>query len=119
MVSAASLCHDIGKFGCKSYELSRLPHLHYYYTDELLSRAGLPEIAHIASNHSTWDLELEDLSCENLLLIYADFRVKSRRDEQGREEICFYSLKQSFDVILSMLENVAMISLAFLMVLRS
>ena len=106
MTSAASMAHDIGKFGCKSYELSRLPHLHYYYTDDLLSRAGLPEIAHIASNHSTWDLELEDLSCENLLLIYADFRVKSRRDEQGREEICFYSLKQSFDVILSMLENV-------------
>ena len=33
-------------------------------------------ISHIASNHSTWDLELESLSVESLLLIYADFRSK-------------------------------------------
>ena len=106
MVSAASAAHDIGKFGCREAEARRIPHLHYYYTDDLLLRAGLPGIAHIASNHSTWDLELEDLSCENLILIYADFRVKSTRDARGRELACFYSLRQAFDVILNKLENV-------------
>ena len=106
MVSAASASHDIGKFGCRSSELSRLPHLHYFYTDDLLRRAGLPEIAHIATNHSTWDLELENLSVESLLLIYADFRVKSRFRQSGGEVICFYSLQDAFDVILGKLENV-------------
>ena len=105
MVSAAAAAHDIGKFGCREEEIPRIPHLHYYYTDELLLRMGLSGIAHIASNHSTWDLELENLSCENLLLIYADFRVKSIWNN-GHEEICFYTLKQAFDVILGKLENV-------------
>ena len=106
MVSAAAATHDIGKFGCRGDEVLRLPHLHYYYTDEFLQRMGMPGVAHIASNHSTWDLELENLSCENLLLIYADFRVKSSRDEQGREVTRFYTLKESFDVILNKLEKV-------------
>lgn len=106
MVSAASACHDIGKFGCRGDEVFRLPHLHYYYTDDFLQRMGMPGAAHIASNHSTWDLELENLSCENLLLIYADFRVKSSKDEQGREVIRFYTLAEAFDVILNKLENV-------------
>ncbi len=106
MVSAAAACHDIGKFGCKGDEVFRLPHLHYYYTNEFLLRMKMPTVAHIASNHSTWDLELENLSCESLLLIYADFRVKSSRDEQGQEVIHFYTLAESFDVILNKLENV-------------
>ena len=106
MVSAAAATHDIGKFGCRAEEVSRIAHLHYYYTDELLIRMGMPDISHIASNHSTWDLELENLSGENLLLIYADFRVKSVRDENGKEVTRFYSLKQAFDVILGKLENV-------------
>ncbi|MBQ9015044.1 MAG: hypothetical protein IJ109_02890 [Firmicutes bacterium] len=106
LVSGAAAAHDIGKFGCRDFETNRIPHLHYYYTDELLQRAGLPAIAHTASNHSTWDLELENLSCENLLLIYADFRVKSRRDGEGHELACFYSLEEAFDVILQKLENV-------------
>ncbi|MBQ3389671.1 MAG: hypothetical protein IJG57_01175 [Firmicutes bacterium] len=105
MVSAAAAAHDIGKFGCREKEIPRIPHLHYYYIDELLLRMNMPGIAHIASNHSTWDLELENLSCENLLLIYADFRVKSTW-ENGHEEIRFYSLRQAFDVILGKLENV-------------
>ena len=67
---------------------------------------GMPEIAHIAANHSTWDLEFENLSVESLLLIYADFRVKSTRDESGREIIHFYTLAEAFDVILSKLDNV-------------
>ena len=106
MVSAAASTHDIGKFGCRGDEVRRLPHLHYYYTDEFLQRMGMPGVAHIASNHSTWDLELENLSCENLLLIYADFRVKSSRDENGREVARFYSMEEAFDVILNKLENV-------------
>ena len=69
-------------------------------------RLGLPGIGHIAANHSVWDLELENLSVESLLLIYADFRVKSSRDAQGREIVHFYSLAQAFDVILGKLDNV-------------
>lgn len=105
LISAAALAHDIGKFGCKGKEVRRIPYLHYYYTDKCLSRYGLPAISHIASNHSTWDLELENLSVESLLLIYADFRVKSRYEE-GKEIIVFYSMKEAFDVILGKLDNV-------------
>lgn len=106
LVSGSAASHDIGKFGCKKNELKRVPHYHYYYSDVCMKRLKMPRIAHIASNHSTWDLELEDLSVESLLLIYADFRVKSIRNEDGAEEAKFYSLKQAFDVILSKLENV-------------
>lgn len=106
MVSAAASTHDIGKFGCRGDEVLRLPHLHYYYTDEFLQRIGMPGVAHIASNHSTWDLELENLSCENLLLIYADFRVKGSRDGDGREVARFYTMQEAFDVILNKLEKV-------------
>ena len=42
---------------------------------------------------------------ESLLLIYADFRVKSTR-VKDREVIHFYSLKEAFDVILNKLDNV-------------
>lgn len=61
---------------------------------------------HIAANHSTWDLELDNLSVESLLLIYADFRVKSSRNEEGAEVVRFYDLEQSFKVILDKLDNV-------------
>ncbi|MBQ6621318.1 MAG: hypothetical protein IJH75_00595 [Mogibacterium sp.] len=105
LVSAAAATHDIGKYGCRKHEERRVPYLHYYYTDYCLNRYDLPTIAHIAANHSTWDLELENLSAESLLLIYADFRTKSTR-EDGKEIIHFYSLKEAFDVILSKLDNV-------------
>lgn len=105
LISAAAASHDIGKYGCRKHEERRVPYLHYYYTDYCLGRCGLKNIAHIAANHSTWDLELEDLSVESLLLIYADFRTKSTR-EDGKEIIHFYSLKEAFDVILSKLDNV-------------
>ena len=106
LISAAALLHDIGKFGCRSEEVKRTPYLHYYYTDRYTKRYNMPEIGHIAANHSTWDLELEDLSIENLILIYADFRVKSTRDADGHETVHFYSLKDSFDIILNKLDNV-------------
>ena len=105
LISAAAASHDIGKYGCRPFEEKRIPYLHYYYTNYCLNRFALPTIAHIAANHSTWDLELENLSIESLLLIYADFRVKSTR-EDGVEHIHFYTLAEAFDVILGKLDNV-------------
>ncbi|MBQ0078787.1 MAG: hypothetical protein KBS66_02700 [Eubacterium sp.] len=105
LVSGAAAGHDIGKFGCRPEEARRVPYLHYYYTDMFLNRENMPMTAHIASNHSTWDLELENLSIESLLLIYADFRVKSTRVD-GVEIVNFYSLDESFQVILDKLDNV-------------
>jgi nicotinic acid mononucleotide adenylyltransferase len=106
LISGAAASHDIGKYGCRKEEERRVPYLHYYYTDYCLSRFALPTIKNIAANHSTWDLELENLSAESLLLIYADFRVKSSRDKDGTEIIHFYSLAEAFDVILNKLDNV-------------
>ncbi len=105
LLSGAAAGHDLGKFGCSPDEAERTPYLHYYYTDELLKREGMPMISHIASNHSTWDLELENLSVESLILIYADFRVKSSRRD-GEEIVNFYTLTEAFDVILGKLDNV-------------
>lgn len=70
LVSAAALCHDIGKFGCRGADAKRIPYLHYYYTWQWLSGHGMEHIAHISANHSTWDLEFENLPVESLLLIY-------------------------------------------------
>jgi len=104
LISGAAAAHDLGKFGCRPGE--RVPYLHYYYTDEWLTDRKMEGISHIAANHSTWDLELESLSVESLLLIYADFRSKQARDEQGREITVLYPLDESFQVILSKLDNV-------------
>ena len=106
LVSGAAAGHDIGKYGCKKSEERRIPYLHYYYTDLCFDRFHMPMIGHIAANHSTWDLELENLSVESLILIYADFRVKSSRNAQGEEIVHFYSLAESFQVILDKLDNV-------------
>ena len=105
LVSAASLSHDIGKFGCRGDDARRIPFLHYYYTFQWLERQGLPKIAHIAANHSTWDLEFENLTLESLLLIYADFRVRGTR-ENGREVVRIYTLEEAYDMILSKLCDV-------------
>ncbi|MCI9474978.1 MAG: phosphohydrolase [Emergencia sp.] len=106
LVSGAAAGHDIGKYGCRKSEEKRIPYLHYYYTDLCYNRFQMPTIGHIAANHSTWDLELENLSVESLLLIYADFRVKSSRNEKGEEVVHFYSLAEAYDVILGKLDNV-------------
>ena len=106
LIAGAAALHDMGKYGCKKDEEKRVPYLHYYYTDVFCEREGVPQMGHIAANHSVWDLELENLSVESLLLIYADFRVKSYRDEKGREIIHFYTLREAFDVILSKLDDV-------------
>lgn len=104
LTSAAAAGHDLGKFGCKPGE--RVPYLHYYYTDQWFTRIGASSIGAIAANHSTWDLELDNLSVEALCLIYADFRVKQDRGPNGEEYTQIYSLKDSFNVILSKLDNV-------------
>ncbi len=104
LMSGAAAGHDIGKFGCKPGE--RVPYLHYHYTNQWFSQRGLETIGRIAANHSVWDLEIENLSAESLILVYADFRVKQSRDESGNEIARIYSLAESFDVILSKLDNV-------------
>lgn len=104
LASGAAAGHDLGKFGCKPNE--RVPYLHYYYTAQWFEEFHMEGIGHIAANHSTWDLELDNISVESLVLIYADFRVKQERDAQGREITKIYTLKESFDVILSKLDNV-------------
>lgn len=106
LMSGAAATHDVGKYGCRSWEARRVPYLHYYYSSECLRSFGLNKIEHIAANHSTWDLELENLSVESLLLIYADFRTKSDRNSDNQEVVHFYSLKDAFQVILNKLDNV-------------
>ena len=104
LISAAAATHDVGKFGCRPGE--RVPYLHYFYSDEWLTEHKMPRVSQIASNHSTGDLELESLSVESLLLIYADFRSKQDRDKDGNEITVLYPLDESFRVILSKLDNV-------------
>ena len=104
LISGAAAAHDVGKFGCRPGE--RVPYLHYYYTDQWLLERRMEGISHIAANHSVWDLELESLSVESLLLIYADFRSKQGRAPDGTETTVLYSLEDSFRVILSKLDNV-------------
>ena len=106
LISGAAVGHDIGKFWLKTREYERIPYLHYYYTDLFFKTNDMPTIGHIATNHSTWDLELQNLSAESLVLIYADFRVKSVRDDSGAELTRVYTLKDSFDIILNMLDIV-------------
>ncbi|HQJ38407.1 MAG TPA: cytidyltransferase, partial [Bacillota bacterium] len=103
-VSGAAAGHDIGKYGCKSSESKRVPYLHYYYTDLWFRNHDITYIGHIATNHSTWDLELENLPLESLVLIYSDFRVK--HDATGNtREMHIYPLQDSFKIILDKLDN--------------
>jgi nicotinic acid mononucleotide adenylyltransferase len=105
LVSAASMSHDIGKFGCRHDDAKRIPYLHYYFTDQWLLKQNLPHIAHIAANHSTWDLEFENLPVESLLLIYADFRVRGSRDASGKETIRIHTLSEAGDLIFGKLSD--------------
>lgn len=105
LVSGAAAGHDIGKYGCKGPEKRRVPYLHYYYTDQWFTKYNMPGIGLIATNHSTWDLELENLPMESLILIYADFRVKNRAAKNGFE-MHIYDLNESFQIILDKLDNV-------------
>lgn len=104
-VSGAAAGHDIGKYGCKGTELKRVPYLHYYYTGQWFKKHKIIYIRNIAINHSTWDLEFENLSLESLILIYCDFRVKNK-NILNLSKMYVYSLKESFNVILTKLDNV-------------
>ena len=99
LVSTAALGHDIGKFGCRGEDLSRIAYLHYYYTWQWFSRHDMEEIGYISANHSTWDLEFENLPIESLLLIYADFRVRGTRAPGEKERMRIYSLKDAYEMI--------------------
>lgn len=104
-VSGALAGHDIGKYGVKLNEMRRVPYLHYYYSDIWFKKHGIDYIRNVAVNHSTWDLELENLSLEALVLIYSDFRVKNKSIGE-KEEMFIYPLDESFNVILEKLDNV-------------
>lgn len=104
IVVGAGLGHDIGKYGVYEEDMSRVPYLHYYYTEEWFNRLGIEKTGHIATNHSTWDLELENLPLESLVLIYADFRVKNKKFEHGFK-MHIYTLDEAYNVILNKLDN--------------
>ena len=95
LVSAAALAHDMGKFGCRHDDAARIPYLHYYFTDQWLLGHDLPTIAHIAANHSTWDLEFENLPAESLILIWADFLVRGVRGKDGVERMRIHTLDEA------------------------
>ena len=101
-VSGAAAGHDLGKYGCKSAEVKRVPYLHYYYSDQWFKKYNINYIRNIAINHSTWDLELENLSLESLILIYSDFRVKNK---DSSTDMHIFNLQDSFQVILNKLDN--------------
>ena len=105
-VSGAAACHDIGKYGCRKKEASRVPYLHYYYTDQWFKKHNISYISHIAVNHSTWDLELENLPIESLILIYCDFRVKNLTVDGKSPVMHIFSLEDSVEIILGKLDNV-------------
>jgi len=105
-LSGAAAGHDIGKYGCSRSEYERVPYLHYYYTDLWYKKHNIPYIGHIATYHSTWDLELENLPIESLILIYSDFRVKNKEFSDGTRAMHIFSLSESFDIILNKLDNV-------------
>ena len=106
LVRAAAFGHDIGKFGCRGEDARRIPYLHYYYTWQWFRAHEMEEIGYISANHSTWDLEFENLPVESLLLIYADFRVRGVRDpETGRETMAIYSLTDAYGEVFSKLYN--------------
>jgi nicotinic acid mononucleotide adenylyltransferase len=105
-VSGAAYGHDIGKYGCKPDEGRKVAYYHYYYTAEWFTERDIVYIRNVAFNHSTWDLELANLSLESLVLIYCDFRVKANEDRSSKFPMRYYSLDDAFDVILSKLDNV-------------
>lgn len=105
-VSGAAAGHDIGKFGCNGPDLKRVPYLHYYYTEQWFKTHRMDYIGHIAANHSTWDLELENLPIESLILIYSDFRVKNRTTSDNNRDMHIFSLADSFQIVLEKLDNV-------------
>lgn len=104
IIVGAGLGHDIGKYGVEDKDKDRVPYLHYYYTEKWFNSLNIEKTGHIATNHSTWDLELENLPLESLVLIYADFRVKNKKDEDTYK-MHIYTLDKAYSVILNKLDN--------------
>lgn len=100
-VSGSASGHDIGKYGVLPQDVARIAYYHYFYSDQWYRMRRLENIGNVAVNHSTWDLELNSLSIESLILIYSDFQVKNN----AAGEMQLFSLKDSFDVILNKLDN--------------
>lgn len=104
-VSGAAAGHDIGKFGCRPEESHKIAYYHYYYTDVWFSNLNISYIKNVAVYHSTWDLEIESLSIESLILIFADFCVKRSSNKPGLFSMKFLSVDEAFDVILNKLDH--------------
>ncbi|MCH4889920.1 hypothetical protein EZV73_20235 [Acidaminobacter sp. JC074] len=104
-VSGAAAGHDIGKFGCRPEESKKIAYYHYYYTYHWFSELDIKYIKNVAVYHSTWDLELESLSVESLILIYSDFCVKRSKSKPGNFKMKFLTVDESFKVILDKLDN--------------
>ena len=100
LVRAAALGHDIGKFGCRGEDLRahRLSAL-LLYLAVVQSGHRMEEIGYISANHSTWDLEFENLPIESLLLIYADFRVRGTRQPGEKEVMRIHTLAEAYEMI--------------------
>lgn len=100
-VSGSASGHDIGKYGVLPEDVGRIAYFHYFYSDQWYRKRRLENIGNVAVNHSTWDLELNSLSVESLILIYSDFQVKN----DSSNKMHLFSLADSFDVILNKLDN--------------
>jgi len=105
LLHGAAIGHDVGKFGCVGEEERRIPRLHYYYTHAWYQNRHLPGLGHIATNHSTWDLEQVRLPVETMILIYADFRVKDSTRVYGVKRMSVISLAEAYAEIRDKLEN--------------
>ena len=105
LLHGAAIGHDVGKFGCVGEEERRIPRLHYYYTHAWYQARRLPGLGHIATNHSSWDLEQVRLPIETMILIYADFRVKDSTGVDGVKRMSVISLAEAYAEIRDKLEN--------------
>jgi len=103
-VSGAAAGHDLGKFGCKPEDKHKIAYYHYYYTYHWFSCLDIEYIKQVAVYHSTWDLEIESLSVESLVLIFSDFCVKRSRTKPGIFAMKFLNVQESFEVILNKLD---------------
>lgn len=103
-VSGAAAGHDIGKFGCRPEEKHKIAYYHYYYTYHWFTVLGIEYIKQVAVYHSTWDLEIESLSVESLVLIYSDFCVKRHKETEGFFSMKFLPIKDAFNVIMDKLD---------------
>ena len=99
-IFGASFGYTIGKFACSDFLCSTTPYSNYYYTDQWYSKHDMPYTGHVAVNHSIWDLELENLPLESLILVYSDFRTKETYDKNGVLYTEIFDLNTAFQLML-------------------